>query len=261
MLWEGRHSWLIDSEVKNKIKELGGTLVAKSLSKDPARAATIWRLSLNSSPIFDKVFKHLSQQGCNAKTVLKLIKDIKKIAFEDKERSILKSYNVRQALLHCADELGGQKVTEASLLIAIMEKVSFFLEKAFFPSFLEEKRNLIFNWSAEQCSEGNQKLQEVVKEVPRWVWTVNQEQKTKKAELSCRSSRLTREISPILGFKPLIHEYLSAEFVNRVCRTLFISRPARDSLKECIGKFVQSLSKYLLDANKNVNMLDSFELD
>ena len=70
-----------------------------------------------------------------------------------------------------------------------------------------------------------------------------------------------REISPILGFKLLIREYLSAEFVNRVCRTLFISRPARDSLKECIGKFVQSLSKYLLDANKNVNMLDSFELD
>ena len=120
MLWEGRHSWLIDSEVKNKIKELGGTLVAKSLNKDAAKAATIWRLSLNSSPIFDKVFKHLSQQGCNAKTVLKLIKDIKKIAFEDKERSILKSYNVRQALLHCADELEGQKVTEASLLIAIM---------------------------------------------------------------------------------------------------------------------------------------------
>ena len=162
MLWEGRHSWLIDSEVKKKIKELGGTLVAKSLNKDPAKAATIWRLSLNSSPIFDKVFKHLSQQGCNAKTVLKLIKDIKKIAFEDKERSILKSYNVRQALLHCADELEGQKITEASLLIAIMEKVSFFLERAFFPAFLEEKRNLIFNWSAaEQCSEGHQKLQEV----------------------------------------------------------------------------------------------------
>ena len=253
MLWEGRHSWLIDSEVKNKIKELGGTLVAKSLNKDPAKAATIWRLSLNSSPIFDKVFKHLSQ--------LKLIKDIKKIAFEDKERSILKSYNVRQALLHCADELEGQKVTEASLLIAIMEKVSFFLEKAFFPAFLEEKRNLIFNWSAEQCSEGYRKLQEVVKEVPRWVWTVNQEQKNKKVELSCRSSRLTREISPILGFKPLILEYLSAEFVNRVCRTLLISKPTRDSLQESIRKFVQSLSRYLLDANKNAYMLDSFELD
>ena len=80
MLWEKRESWLLDEETRIKIKKLGGTLVAKSLDKDVFKAATKWRLSLNPAPVFEKVTSHLLLQGCDAKKVLKLIKDIKKVA-------------------------------------------------------------------------------------------------------------------------------------------------------------------------------------
>ena len=71
MLWERRESWLLDGNTRHVIKELGGTLVAKSLNKNPAKAATIWRLSLNAGPVFKRVFEHFELQGCNARTVLK----------------------------------------------------------------------------------------------------------------------------------------------------------------------------------------------
>ena len=71
LLWEKRKSWLLDDKTRCEIKKLGGTLVAKSLNKDVKKAATIWRLSLNAAPVFEKVFSHLKQDGCNAKTVLK----------------------------------------------------------------------------------------------------------------------------------------------------------------------------------------------
>ena len=154
MLWEKREGWLLDEETRSAIKTFGGTLVAKSLDKDVLKAATIWRLSLNPAPVFDKVTSHLLLQGCYAKKVLKLIKDIKKVALEGKDQDFLKSYSVRQALLHWADEKGEQKITEADLLLAILQKVSMFLKEAFFPSFLEKKRNLVFNLTPERCREG-----------------------------------------------------------------------------------------------------------
>ena len=166
--------------MRHAIKELGGTLVAKSLNKNPSKAATIWRLSLNAGPVFNRVFEHFELQGCNARTVLKLIKDIKKVALKEGGKDLLKSYNVRQALLHCTEKMEGQRMTEAGLLVTILEKVSSFLAKAFFPSFLEEKRNLIFNWGPQRCREGHQKLQKVINEVPTWVQRVNQEQAEKK---------------------------------------------------------------------------------
>ena len=79
MLWERRESWLIDDDVRREIKKLGGALVAKSLNKNSSKAATIWSVSLNAGPVFKRVFQHFELQGCNARTVLKLIKDIKKI--------------------------------------------------------------------------------------------------------------------------------------------------------------------------------------
>ena len=53
-------------------------MVAKSLDKSEEAAAKNWRLSLNSAPLFEKIFSHFNRYGCNVKKVLKLIKDIKK---------------------------------------------------------------------------------------------------------------------------------------------------------------------------------------
>jgi len=165
MLWERRESWLLDWEIRHEIQKLGGTLVAKSLDKDVSKAATIWRLSINPAPVFNKVTKHLLKQGCDGKMVLKLIKDIKKVALEGKDQDFLKSYNVRQALLHWADENEGQKITEAKLLLALLEKISKFLEEAFFPSFPEERRNLIFSFTPERCRLGHEKVKEIIVKV------------------------------------------------------------------------------------------------
>ena len=64
-----------------------------------------------------------------------------------------------------------------------MGKVSSFLAKAFPPSFLEEKRNLIFSWGPIGCREGHQMMQELIQKVSMWVQKVNQEQTEKKDEL------------------------------------------------------------------------------
>ena len=135
------------NSAKTLIKKLGGTLVAKSLDKDLSKAATIWRLSLNPAPVFDKVTRHLKENhGCDAKKVLKLVKDLKRVALEGRDQDFLKSYNVKQALMHWADRNESQNIAEANLLLAILKKVSKFFE-AFFPSFLEERCNLIFNFT------------------------------------------------------------------------------------------------------------------
>ena len=94
-------------------------MVAKSLDKNREAAAKNWRLSLNSAPVFDKVFSNLNSGGCSAKKVLKLIKDIKKVSLEEKDRGLMKSYNVRQTLLWCVQ--GSERhFTEDQLLLAIL---------------------------------------------------------------------------------------------------------------------------------------------
>ena len=115
------------------------------MDKRKEAAAKNWRLSLNPASLFEKIFSHLNSGGCKAKKVLKLIKDIKAVALEEKDRGILKSYNVRQTLLWCAHERGYCNYTEEQLLLAILRRMSMFLREGFLPSFLEEKRNLIFS--------------------------------------------------------------------------------------------------------------------
>ena len=136
-------------------------MVAKSLDKNREAAAKNWRLSLNSAPVFEKVFSNLNSVGCSAKKVLKLIKDIKKVALEEADSGLMKSYNVRQTLLWCVQ--GNERhFTEDQLLLAILRKLSLFLKEGFLPSFLEEKRNLIFNLSKGQCKAGHLKIEEVI---------------------------------------------------------------------------------------------------
>ena len=164
-------------------------------------------------------------------------------------------------------------MTEARLLVAILEKVSSFLAKAFFPSLLEEKRNLIFNWGPERCKEGHQKLQKVINEVPTWVQRVNQEQIEKKEELSRMSLRLRKEMSGILVFRPIIIRLLCQEFLSQAKSLDFISnmdpvdlaenmsggQNTIQSLKTHLEKVVQAFFEFLFDRNNT--MLDSIDLD
>jgi len=188
-LWEQRDSWLLDADTCKKIKACGGTLVGKSLDKNREAAAKNWRLSLNSAPVFEKVFSNLNSGGCSAKKVLKLIKDIKKVALEEKDRGLMKSYNVRQTLLWCVHRDEGY-FTEDQLLLTVLWKLSLFLKEGFLPSFLEEKRNLIFNLSKEQCKAGHQKMEEVIQRLPYWINCVHDRQQEQQRNLTSLATKL-----------------------------------------------------------------------
>ena len=187
-LWERKESWLLDSQTRDQIKMCGGTMVAKSLDKSKEAAAKNWRLSLNPAPLFEKIFSHLNSGGCKVKKVLKLIKDIKTVALEDKDRGIMKSYNVRQTLLWCAHER--DHYTEDQLLLAILQKLSIFLKEGFLPSFLEEKRNLIFNLSQDQCKVGHHQLEEIIKRIEHWISSVHDCQQVQQRKLADLTSKL-----------------------------------------------------------------------
>ena len=163
-------------------------MVAKSLDKSKEAAAKNWRLSLNPAPLFEKIFSHLNFGGCKVKKVLKLIKDIKTVALEDKDRGIMKSYNVRQTLLWCAHER--DHYTEDQLLLAILQKLSIFLKEGFLPSFLEEKRNLIFNLSQDQCKVGHHQLEEIIKRIEHWISSVHDCQQVQQRKLADLTSKL-----------------------------------------------------------------------
>ena len=164
-------------------------MVAKSLDKNREAAAKNWRLSLNSAPVFEKVFSNLNSGGCSAKKVLKLIKDIKKVALEEKDRGLMKSYNVRQTLLWCVHRDEGH-FTEDQLLLKVLWKLSLFLKEGFLPSFLEEKRNLIFNLSKEQCKAGHQKMEEVIQRLPYWINCVHDRQQEQQRNLTALATKL-----------------------------------------------------------------------
>ena len=165
--------------------------MAKSLDKSMEAAAKNWRLSLNPAPIFEKIFSHLNSVGCRAKKVLKLIKDIKAVALEEKDRGILKSYNVRQTLLWCAHERGYCNYTEEQLLLDILRRMSMFLREGFLPSFLEEKRNLIFNLSQDQCKVGNLSLEEIIVRIEDWISRVHDSQQIQQRNLADLAAKLT----------------------------------------------------------------------
>ena len=56
--WEEMDSWLLDEETKEKIRDAGGTMVAKSLEKEQSMSTVTWRISLNSAPVMQKVIRH-----------------------------------------------------------------------------------------------------------------------------------------------------------------------------------------------------------
>ena len=161
------------------------------MDKRKEAAAKNWRLSLNPASLFEKIFSHLNSGGCKAKKVLKLIKDIKAVALEEKDRGILKSYNVRQTLLWCAHERGYCNYTEEQLLLAILRRMSMFLREGFLPSFLEEKRNLIFNLSQDQCKFGNHQLEEIIVRIGHWINCVHDCQLIQQRNLADLAAKLT----------------------------------------------------------------------
>ena len=63
--------------------------------------------------------------------VLRLIKDLKNVALEGKEKDLLKSYNVRQALIWSIHENPSIK-TEEEILISTLTKIIQFYQKDIF---------------------------------------------------------------------------------------------------------------------------------
>ena len=55
-LWEEINSWLWDDDTTDKIRNAGGTFVAKSFEK--VQSMYNWRISLNSAPVMQKVITH-----------------------------------------------------------------------------------------------------------------------------------------------------------------------------------------------------------
>ena len=117
------------------------------------------------------------------------IKDIKQVALEEKDRGLMKSYNVRQTLLWCVQG-NEHHFTEDQLLLAILRKLSLFLKEGFLPSFLEEKRNLIFNLSKEQCKAGHKKIEEVIQRLPFWINCVHGRQQDQQRNLTELATKL-----------------------------------------------------------------------
>ena len=144
-LWEEMDSWLLDDATKYKIKEAGGTLVAKCLEKEKRKSTITWRISLNSAPVMQKIITYFEnlKPKVSVKKVIRMIKDIKRNSLEGDDKDFLKSYNVRQALFWCVHE-NPSIATEKDLIISVLHKILEFYKKKFFPSFLEPKRNLTF---------------------------------------------------------------------------------------------------------------------
>ena len=190
-------------------------MVAKSLDKSEEAAAKNWRLSLNSAPLFEKIFSHFNRYGCNVKKVLKLIKDIKKVALEEKERDFLKSYNVRQTLLWCAHSQTEVHHTEDQLLLAILRQLSKFLEEGFLPSFLEEKRNLLFSLSEDQCKTGHHLLENIIKGLGQWMQRIHNCQNIEIQNVKSLAAKL-KEIPGVKEFfKPHL---LAGVLVDKISR-------------------------------------------
>ena len=210
-LWEERKSWLLDQETKEKIKEARGTLVAKSLEKDKSRSSIIWRLSLNSAPVMQKVINHFLQlePKCSVTKVLRLIKDIKNVALEGNEKDFLKSYNVKQAMLWCIDE-NPSISTEANLLIKTLDKMIQFYQQNTLPSFLEPKRNLIFKMSRNrQLEVAKERVMDILKNVNSYLDKIKDVQ-TKNRKGVAEVRNMLAPMAPILLF-PMVSEKISEE--------------------------------------------------
>lgn len=141
-LWEKEESWLLDEKTKIKIKEGKAAMVAKSMEKDATRASMMWRLSLNPAPVMQKIFDHLGSK-CNAKKILRLIKDIKNAALIGNEKDFLKSYNVKQAMIWSIHQ-NPNICSEKDLLMATLSQMLDSYQRKILPSFLEPQRNLIY---------------------------------------------------------------------------------------------------------------------
>ena len=268
--WEKRESWLLDKATKEAIKKLGGTLVAKSLDKsDLAKARKTWRVSLNPAPVFQRILSHLNSMGCCVKTVLKLIKDIKQVELVEEDRDFLKSYNIRQALLWSIHDHGGNHTfTSEELLLMILRKSSTFLEESFFPCFLENSRNLVFNLSLARCKEGHQRLEDIILNLDKIVNKVKQEQTNKKKELDMMSKTITQDNAAILPLRSMIIEVLTTTWAANTieafqiieskkelswpccCCGSFSKSTNEKELRRYIREFLAALFSYLLDRNR-----------
>ena len=59
-VWEDQESWLLDQETRDNIKQSQLIIVAKSQGRD-GNADKVWRVSLDSSPVMNKIVKHFEK--------------------------------------------------------------------------------------------------------------------------------------------------------------------------------------------------------
>lgn len=176
--WEKRDSWLLCQETRKKIKEAKASLVAKSIEKEKSIASITWRLSLNAAPVVQKAIDSLRPRGCNIKKILRLIKDMKTVAFalNPEDKDYLKSYNVKQAMLwflHANPDVN----SDVQILHGTFSKLQEFYKKKYLPSFLEPKRNLIFKMvKTKKTKDALEKITEVINNACEYIDMVKRKQ-------------------------------------------------------------------------------------
>ena len=217
-LWEERKSWLLSKETRNKIKAAGGSLVAKSLEKDENKCVKIWRLSLNYAPVLQVAYEYFLP-NCDIKKVLRLLKDIKQVALKEEEKDFMKSYNVKHALLWSVHENPKIK-SEEQLLICVFKKIVEFYEKGHFPSFLEEKRNLVFKMSRTgKLERATNKIEKVSKNLTQYLRKIKRQQESNEKEVE-KIRNILSYISPILLF-PFISKMATEMAMERLNKDVF----------------------------------------
>ena len=191
-------------------------MVAKSLDMDKRRSSIIWRLSLNSAPVMQKVIHHFEhlEPKCSVHKVLRLIKDIKNVALEGNEKNFLKSYIVKQAMLWCVDE-NPTISTEADLLMSTIMKIVHFYQQENLPSFLEPNRNLIFKFAKnKQLEVAKTRVIDILTNVESYLDKIKDVQANIRKGISEVRNHLA-PVAPILLF-PLVSQKISEQAIREM---------------------------------------------
>ena len=256
-MWEKRDSWLLDTETREKVKKAKGTMVAKSLEKEEKRASIIWRVSLNSAPLIEKLVNHFHkvEPKCNIKKVLRLIKDIKNVALKEDEKDFLKSYNVKQALLWCLHE--NPKIsTEKEILLMTLQKITEFYKNRELFSFLEPKRNLIYKMAMSgMCENAHKKVRSIIQEIDTHLDKIKDLQETKKEGVQA----LSNIIAPTANLLQFFTMNLAQTAAKGLSKGLFLYdkdgiqrfyfKENDERLEDVLKKLFDASLKYFTDKN------------
>ena len=135
--WMNRSSTLLTSELKDKVRSRGGTLVAK-YAKDCGEDSSItWRIAISPMDILRKD----AYSGCNVIDVLVILKDIRVVALARFSRHDFSTYHIKSGLLWAMDQTPG--LNRQELIDVTLKKLSSFYANRHLPDFFIQNCNLI----------------------------------------------------------------------------------------------------------------------